>query len=137
MEKITGMHAHNLWWMNMHRADSAHTFTCTSEVFSIFPPMLYTALTVQNVVQELRGVDLLEERLSGNVLGIPSAKFTELKSAHRSTDEQRAAIVRYWLLRDPLASWRQIIYRLDRWYFNNLADRIRHYAEELTGMCLS
>ena len=96
-----------------------------------------TALTVQNIVQELRGVDLFK----ANILGIPSAKLGELKSAHRSTDEQRAAIVRYWLLRDPLASWRQIIVQLDVWagfsgygHYSELADRIRHYAEELTGM---
>ena len=82
-------------------------------------------------------MDLLEVRFGKNILGIPSTKLTELKSAHRSIDEQRAAIVRYWLLRDPLASWRQIIYQLDEWYFNNLADRIRHYSEELTGMWFS
>ena len=105
-----------------------------------------TALTVQNVVQELRGVDLF--KVSNNVippksvLGIPPAKLGELKDAHHSTDRQEAAIVRYWLLRDPLASWRRIIYQLDEWadypgdgQYSDIADRIRHYAEELTGMC--
>ena len=83
-------------------------------------------------------MDLLEN----SILGIHSAKLAELKSAHRSTDEQRAAIVRYWLLRDPLASWRQIILQLDEragdsgyGHYSELADRIRHYAEELIGMC--
>ena len=54
------------------------------------------------------------------------------------------AAVRYWLLRDPLASWRRLIERLDYWAdvigygrYNDIADRIRHYAEELTGMCFS
>ena len=77
-----------------------------------------------------------------NILGIPSDKLAELQSAHYSTDEQEAAVVRYFLLKDPLASWRKIILQLDLWanfsehsHYNNIADRIRHYAEELTGMC--
>ena len=77
-----------------------------------------------------------------NILGISSTNMTELKSAHHSTDEQEAAVVRYWLLRDPLASWRKIILQLDEWagytgddHYSYIADSIRHYAEELTGMC--
>ena len=104
-----------------------------------------TALTVNNIVQELRGVNLLEINhyfsTPQNILGIPAAQLAELQSAHHSTDEQEAAVVRYWLLRDPLASWRRIIYQLDYWASNNgcghysdIADRIRHYAEEPTGM---
>ena len=76
-----------------------------------------------------------------NILGIPAAQLAELQSAHHSTDEQEAAVVRYWLLRDPLASWREIIRQLDVWafysdygHYSDIADRIRHYAEELTGM---
>ena len=74
-----------------------------------------TALTVQNIVQELRGVDLFKVVVGGNILDTPSAKLDELKAAHHSTDQQEAAVVRYWLLRDPLASWRRIIYQLDEW----------------------
>ena len=88
-----------------------------------------TALTVNNIVQELRGVDIAD------ILGIPAAQLAEIQSAHHSTDEQEAAVVRYWLLRDPLASWRRIILQLDDCAgYGNIADRIRHYAEELTGM---
>ena len=76
---------------------------------------------------------------SSTILGIPRARLAELQSAHHSTDEQEAAVVRYWLLRDPLASWRRIIYHLDEradfyGHYSDIADRIRHYAEELTGM---
>ena len=83
-----------------------------------------TALTVNNIVQELRGVDI------ATILGIPDAQLAEL----HSTDEQEAAVVRYWLLRDPLASWRNIIWQLDIYGYDHYANRIRHYAEELTGM---
>lgn len=51
------------------------------------------------------------------------------------TDEQRkTALIGYWLLRDPIASWRRLICELDRNDRLDLADKIRHYAEEPTGM---
>ena len=100
-----------------------------------------TALTVQNIIEGLRGVDLFNV-VGGNIFDIPSAKLDELKAAHHSTDQQEAAVVRYWLLRDPLASWRKIIHQLDEradysgcGHYSDIADRIRHYAEELTVMC--
>ena len=101
-----------------------------------------TALTVNNIVQELKGVDFFKTINGRTILGIPRAQLAELQSAHHSTDEQEAAVVRYWLLRDPLASWRKIIRQLDvRAYYyghySDVADRIRHYAEELTGMLFS
>ena len=86
-------------------------------------------------------MDLLDTSIDETILGIPAAQLAELQSAHHSTDEQEAAVVRYWLLRDPLASWRKIIHQLDVWagfprygHYSDIADRIRHYAEELTGM---
>ena len=86
-------------------------------------------------------MDLSEIKYGKTILGIPRAQLAELQSAHHSTDEQEAAVVRYWLLRDPLASWRRIIRQLDNWadepgygHYSDIADRIRHYAEELTGM---
>ena len=101
-----------------------------------------TAPTVNNIIQELRGVDFFKvDDYSKTILGIHPAQLAELQSAHHSTDEQEAAVVRYWLLRDPLASWRKIIRQLDLWagyhvygHYSDIADRIRHYAEELTGM---
>ena len=86
-------------------------------------------------------MDLFEFRKLSNktILGIPCALL-----AHHSTDEQEAAVVRYWLLRDPLASWRRIIRQLDQWagfpgygHYSDIANRIRHYAEELTGIYFS
>ena len=87
-------------------------------------------------------MDLLDASFIGTtILGVPAAQLAELQSAHHSTDEQEAAVVRYWLLRDPLASWRRIIDQLDEWagfsdydHYSDIADRIRHFAEELTGM---
>ena len=87
-------------------------------------------------------MDLFELDQDKNILRIPAAQLAELQSAYHSTDEQEAAVVRYWLLRDPLASWRRIICQLEVWaglgyvHYSDIADRIRHYAEELTGMFL-
>ena len=84
-------------------------------------------------------MDFLEIKYGKSLLTIPFSKLCELKSAHLSTDEKEAAVVRYWLLRDPLASWRRIIHQLDEWadygygHCSDIADRIRHYAEELNG----
>ena len=86
-------------------------------------------------------MDLLEIVGGSTILEIPAAQLAELRSAHHSTDEQEAAVVQYWLLRDPLASWRRLIYQLDGraglpgyGHYGDIADRIHHYAEELTGM---
>ena len=111
---------------HLHLINDLHVCFCSSSNA--------TALTVNNIVQELRGVDIAV------VLDIPAAQLAELQSAQHSTDEQEAAVVWYWLLRDPLASWRRIICQLDEWagrpgygHYSDIADRIRHYAEELTG----
>ena len=86
-------------------------------------------------------MDLFIIKYGRTILGIPDAQLVKLRFAHHSTEEREAAVVRYWLLRDPLASWRRIIHELDYWagyhvygYYSDIADRIRHYAEELTGM---
>ena len=120
--------------------------TCSQSlfIFICYSSSNATALTVNNIVQELRGVDLFYVDDDDNhILRIPPDKLAELRSAHHSTDEREAAVVREFLLRDPLASWRRIIYQLDEWaryyseyhHYSDVADRIRHYAEELTGMC--
>ena len=85
-------------------------------------------------------MDLFIIKYGRTILGIPDAQLVKLRFAHHSTEEREAAVVRYWLLRDPLASWRRIIRQLDLWaglgygHYSDIADRIRHYAEELTGM---
>ena len=70
----------------------------------------------------------------GDYLRVPSSKLNAIKSEN-STDRQRlAAVVRYWILRDPYASWRRLIRELDcisEWH--DVADRIRDNAEKQTG----
>ncbi len=67
------------------------------------------------------------------ILGIPGSKRDAIER-ECSTDEERLRVcVQYWLLRDPYASWRCIIRRLDWNEHSAIADTIRSYAEKLTG----
>ena len=68
------------------------------------------------------------------VLHIPINKRAELNQEYPNVEQRIEATVRFWLLTDPLASWRRIIERLDNWGRHVSADQIRHYAEELIGM---
>ena len=97
-----------------------------------------TALTVSNVTTALAGIPW--RKVGERILGLPRSKCDEI-SSQCSTDEERVgALVREWMLRDPLASWRRIcdqIYDTSDWSVDVddvVADRILHYAEELTGM---
>ena len=70
------------------------------------------------------------------VLNIPGNKRDQMEQDYPNVEKRIQATVRFWLLTDPLASWRRIIQQLDRWDKHDSADRIRHYSEELTGMCV-
>lgn len=83
-------------------------------------------------------MDLFEvNHLNRNVLGVPSYKLEEIKAEYTSTDQQETEIVKIWMQCDPVASWRKIIHQLDLWKFDDIADKIRHYAEVLAGMCFN
>ena len=69
----------------------------------------------------------------GDVLRIPPSILVEISKEHRADDQREAAVIHYWLLHDPLASWRRLIDRLHWGDEDGLANRISHYAEELTG----
>ena len=68
------------------------------------------------------------------VLNIPDNKRDELERGYPNVEQRIEATVRFWLLTDPLASWRRLIEQLDEQDEHVSADQIRHYAEELTGM---
>ena len=94
----------------------------------LFPAPPLSVENVMAVLETLRWNDV------GDYLHVPSSKRDAIASEN-STDKQRlAAVVRYWILRDPFASWRKLIHRLDwnnKW--RDVADRIRKYAEKQTG----
>ena len=90
-----------------------------------------TALTVNNIVKALHGIGM---RKINDVLYIPDNKRDELEREYPNVEQRIEATVRFWLLTDPLASWRRIIQQLDFWDEHVNADQLRHYAEELPGM---
>ena len=87
-------------------------------------------LSVENVLAVL---ETHHWRDIGDNLHVPDSKLDFIASEN-STDRQRlAAVVRYWILRDPFASWRKLIHTLDECDYRDVADRIRKYAEKQTG----
>lgn len=68
------------------------------------------------------------------MLFIPDSKLSEIEGEYPSDEEREVVVIRYWILRDPFASWRRIIRQLDVWKKDEHAIKIRHYSEELTGM---
>ena len=70
-----------------------------------------------------------------DMLSIPDAKLDAIKSEFSTDKERLRALIQYWLLRDPYASWRRLIMELDWKYEDSkiAANSIRNYAEKLTG----
>ena len=76
----------------------------------------------------------------GTRLRVPNAFLHLIASECTSDSECLRKALRYWIQRDPHASWRGLIYLLDRSGDDDLAgvaDGVRHLAEELTGQCYS
>ena len=88
-------------------------------------------LTVDNVRKALHGIPWHEV---GGMLFIPDSKLSEIEEEYRIDEERKVVVIRYWILRDPFASWRKIIQQLEYGRKHDHAIRIHHYSEELTGM---
>ena len=100
---------------------------------------------MENVVAVLEGLTLKD--VCG-MLFIPNTKLAAIKGEFTTEKERLRAVVMYWLLRDPLASWRRLISQLNHYssppiYSVSkkeraaaaaaLANSIRNYTEKLTG----
>ena len=88
-------------------------------------------LTVDSVRKALHGIPWREV---GRKLRIPDSKLNKIKGEYRSDEEREIAVIRYWILRDPFASWRRIIEQLEVIGWHDRAIALYHYSEELTGM---
>ena len=103
-------------------------FTVGVLLFAVAPP-----LSIDNVVNALKS--LTEEwRYVGVRLCIPTAALDVVKSECSTPSQCLRAVIRYWLLKDPLASWRRLIWLLDRDEgFHGVTDRIRCNAKQQSG----
>ena len=87
-------------------------------------------LSLSNVVAVL---NKLSWSRVGVILAIPQTKLNTIKDECDTDEERLLATVNYWLLNDPNASWRRLMCQLDWDGNSDIADRIRKYAEKLTG----
>ena len=90
---------------------------------------------MENVATILEQLSLDDVRA---MLYIPDDKLYAIKSEFSTDKERLRALIQYWLLRDPYASWRRLIIQLDNWSdviieATAAANSIRNYAEKLTG----
>ena len=91
-------------------------------------------LSVDNIMAVLRG---LEERWTrvGRALGVPRTVRDQIKADSSSDHDGLKSLVRYWVQRDPLASWRRLIWLLEKYGggLEGVAESIMNYAEKLRG----
>ena len=96
-----------------------------------------TALTVTNVSKALEGLDW---RRLCRILHVYDSKREELESLYPIEEQRREAAISWWITTDPLASWRRLVDQLYGPGYGNeehaIGDKLRHYCEEQTGMCI-
>ena len=93
------------------------------------------AFTTSHVLKAVERVNrLLGHAELGFWLCVPDSKQAEIKRQFSRLPQQRKAIIKYWIKRDPRASWRGLITALDWMEEKQVADDIRHLAEPLSGV---
>ena len=103
-------------------------------------PFSATALTPNNVVNELKELDWETLYNIGSFVGVlelPRSEWESIERVYISKEERKSAGVLWWVDHHPLASWRLLITRLDWQGKHSLANRIHQYAEKVTGMLSS
>ena len=96
-------------------------------------------LSVEGVVKAMESLTQQWRDVSER-LWIPKAVRNRIASECSTDEECLRRAIRYWLLRDPYASWRRIIYRFDYeddTAFSTVADSLRSNAEPLQGQTQS
>ena len=74
----------------------------------------------------------------GELLYVPATAMDVIASESTSDVQCLRGTVIYWLIHDPLASWKRLIHRFDVSDDDNLeklADNCRRFAEKVSGMC--
>ena len=99
-------------------------------LFVVAPP-----LSVDSVMAVLGDVAHMW-RTMGVWLRIPDATMSYIDGECKDDLERLRRVVRYWLLKDPSASWRRLIWELYYTDYDDLiklAGSIKEYLEKLTG----
>ena len=90
--------------------------------------MTFSTMSVLRAVEEVEDIDDL-----GFSLNVPLLKRQEIDSQFSSGSQRKKQLIKYWIERDPMASWRGLIVALDYMGQKKAADAIRHLAEPVTG----
>ena len=90
---------------------------------------IFTTRRTLWAVQDVKNTDLL-----GYHLCVPELNRNEISHQFSTMPQQKRHLLKYWIERDPLASWRGLIVALDGMGQKKVADGIRHLAEPLTGI---
>ena len=108
------------------------------------PLSLPTALTIDNVLRELRDVswETLSKgkalsgglHISPGILPLPKSQRHKIEAEYVTEDQRRKVAVQWWLISDSYASWRRLITKLGVYEEHAVANQICRYAEKLTGM---
>ena len=92
------------------------------------------AFTSSNI---LRAVEKVKRLWGGLGLGyrlcVPNSKRDEIRRLSTSVPKQRELLIQWWMEHNPRASWRGLIVALDGMKEKQIADKIRHLAEPVTG----
>ena len=78
-------------------------------------------------------LDTLSWREIGEYLIVPDSKLEYIESKYSMDEERKKEVIKYWISMDPYASWKKLVYWLDREGKCDIADRMRSFAVEQIG----
>ena len=103
---------------------------CCNLYFIIGPDL--TAANLLIAVKEVK--DKWDEL--GNFLLVPDTVRNRIRKQHSTSLDRLDAVIKYVLELHPYVSWRLFIRALDRLSKHDLADKIRSFAEPVTGIII-
>ena len=97
----------------------------------------HAALTVDNILKEIKRVNWETLSDDDHVLELHESQRQRIEIKYSTEEARKQSAVQFFLLNHPYASWRLVITRLDWEREHAVADRLRDYAEKVTGMLIS